>query len=73
MDMVLNHTSDKHPWFIESRSSRTNPKRDWYIWRDGKDGRPPNNWISEFGGPAWTLDPKTGQWYYHYFYRNSPT
>ena len=72
MDMVLNHTSDKHPWFIESRSSRTSPKRDWYIWRDGKDGRPPNNWISEFGGPAWTLDPKTGQWYYHFFYSQQP-
>src|SRR5215472_4442080 len=72
MDMVLNHTSDKHPWFIESRSSRTNPKRGWYIWRDGKDARPPNNWISEFGGPAWTLDPKTGQWYYHFFYSQQP-
>src|ERR1700719_3025227 len=56
MDSVMNHTSDKHPWFIESRSSRTNPKRDWYVWQDGKgpDGKqPPNNWLSGFGGSAW--------------------
>ena len=55
LDMVLNHTSDQHPWFIESRSSRDNPKRDWYMWRDGIDGNPPNNWFSAFGGPAWEL------------------
>ena len=58
IDYVPNHTSDQHAWFIESRSSRDNPKRDWYIWRDPKpDGSPPNNWGSFFGGPAWTLDP----------------
>lgn len=72
MDMVLNHTSDQNPWFIESRSSRANPKRDWYIWRDGKNGGPPNNWISDFGGSAWTYDKKTGQYYYHYFYPQQP-
>jgi len=73
LDLVVNHTSDKHPWFIESRSSRNNPKRDWYIWRDGKgSGQPPNNWISDFGGSAWQFDPKTNQWYYHYFYTEQP-
>src|SRR5271154_5552550 len=57
MDMVLNHTSDKHPWFIASRSSKTDPKRDWYVWRDGKGpGIPPNNWESEFGHSAWKFD-----------------
>src|SRR6267378_1143704 len=57
LDFVPNHTSDRHPWFIESRSSRENAKCDWYVWRDGKpDGSVPNNWISEFGGPAWTWD-----------------
>ena len=73
MDYVINHTSDQHPWFIESRSSRSNPKRDWYIWRDGKaPGEPPSNWQSWFGHSAWTLDPKTGQYYYHYFYVQQP-
>ncbi|MBY0297599.1 MAG: DUF3459 domain-containing protein [Methylobacterium sp.] len=73
MDFVPNHTSDRHPWFVESRSSRHNPKRDWYIWRDPKpDGAPPNNWVSNFGGPAWTLDPETGQSYYHAFLREQP-
>ena len=73
MDYVINHTSDQHPWFIESRSSRTNPKRDWYIWRDGKaPGQPPNNWQSWFGHSAWTYDAKTGQYYYHYFYVQQP-
>jgi alpha-glucosidase len=72
MDMVMNHTSDQHPWFLESRSSRDNPKRDWYIWRDGKDGGPPNNWQSWFGHSAWTYDPKTKQYYYHYFYVQQP-
>ena len=72
MDLVLNHTSDQHPWFKESGSSRTNPKRDWYIWRDGKNGGPPNNWQSWFGHSAWTLDPTTGQYYYHYFYVQQP-
>jgi alpha-glucosidase len=73
MDWVPNHTSDQHPWFVESRSSRNNPKRDWYIWRDGEGpGRPPNNWQSWFGHSAWTHDDKTGQWYYHYFYVQQP-
>ena len=72
MDLVLNHTSEQHPWFKESRSSRTNPRRDWYIWRDGKNGGPPNNWQSWFGHSAWTLDPATGQYYYHHFYVQQP-
>jgi len=73
MDMVMNHTSDQSPWFKESRSSRNNPKRDWYIWRDGKGpGIPPNNWESEFGGSAWTYDPTTKQWYYHKFLAAQP-
>ena len=73
MDWVPNHTSDQNPWFLESRSSRDNPKRDWYIWRDGKGpGKPPNNWQSWFGHSAWTYDQKTGQWYYHYFYVQQP-
>src|SRR5262245_50641835 len=60
LDLVPNHTSDRHPWFIESRSSRTNPRRNWYIWRDpAPDGGPPNNWVSYFGS-AWTLDPTSG-------------
>ena len=71
-DFVVNHSSDKHPWFIESSASKTNPKRDWYIWRDGKNGGPPNNWISIFGGSAWKLDPRTGQYYYHAFYAEQP-
>src|SRR3954452_20649515 len=62
LDLVPNHTSDQHPWFIEARSTRDNTKRDWYIWRDpASDGGPPNNWLSEFGGSAWTLDAATGQ------------
>jgi alpha-glucosidase len=66
LDFVPNHSSDQHPWFVESRSSRTHPKRDWYIWRDaGPDGGPPNNWISDFGGSAWAWDEATGQYYYH--------
>ncbi len=73
MDFVANHTSDQNPWFVESRSSRDNPKRDWYIWRDGKGpGQPPNNWLSWFGHSAWQYDPKTSQYYYHYFYREQP-
>jgi alpha-glucosidase len=68
LDFVPNHTSDQHPWFIESRSSRDNPKRDWYLWRDpDSDGGPPNNWISDFGGSAWEWDAATGQYYYHAF------
>ena len=73
LDLVPNHTSDRHPWFAESRSSRDNPKRDWYIWRDGRpDGGPPNNWLSEFGGSAWQHDPETDQYYYHAFLREQP-
>ena len=72
-DLVLNHTSDKHPYFVESRSSKTNPKADWYVWRDPKaGGGPPNNWSSIFGGSAWTFDEKRGQYYYHFFYKEQP-
>jgi alpha-glucosidase len=72
-DLVLNHTSDEHPWFIESRSSRTNPKRDWYIWRDGKPGGlRPNNWESIFNGSAWEYDKETDQYYLHLFSRKMP-
>ncbi|RZL60632.1 MAG: DUF3459 domain-containing protein [Sphingomonas sp.] len=68
LDFVPNHSSTDHPWFQESRSSRDNPKRDWYIWRDpAPDGGPPNNWISDFGGSAWEYDAATGQYYYHAF------
>lgn len=73
LDFVINHTSDQHKWFINSRSLRTAEKRDWYIWRDGKSaGQPPNNWNSTFGGSAWTFDTKTSQFYYHYFYPQQP-
>jgi alpha-glucosidase len=72
LDLVLNHTSDQHPWFIESRSNRDNSKRDWYIWLDGKDGKPPNNWSSCFDGPAWEYDQITNQYYYHYFFKQQP-
>jgi alpha-glucosidase len=66
VDLVANHTSWEHPWFVASRSSRANPKRDWYLWRDGRgDREPPNNWVSAFGGPAWDFDPATGQWWLH--------
>lgn len=72
LDLVLNHTSDQHPWFIESRSSRNTPKRNWYVWRDGRDGGPPNNWYSGFGGSAWEHDSTTDQYYYHYFFKEQP-
>jgi alpha-glucosidase len=73
LDFVMNHTSDKHKWFLDSKSSRTSNYRDWYMWRDGKGPkRPPNNWLSTFGGPAWKYDAKTGQWYYHFFYSQQP-
>jgi alpha-glucosidase len=73
IDFVPNHSSDQHPWFVESRSSRKNLKRDWYIWRDpAADGGPPNNWISDFGGSAWQWDPTTNQYYYHAFLKEQP-
>ena len=74
LDFVPNHTSDQHPWFLESRaSSRTSPKRDWYIWRDpAPDGGPPNNWLSVFGGSGWEWDEATGQYYYHAFLKEQP-
>ncbi|WP_332695974.1 glycoside hydrolase family 13 protein [Halalkalibacter lacteus] len=72
IDLVINHTSDEHPWFIESRSSRGNAKRDWYIWRDGKDGGPPNNWESIFSGSVWEFDENTDQYYMHIFSTKQP-
>jgi alpha-glucosidase len=78
MDMVMNHSSDKHKWFLQSRSSKDNPYRDWYVWHDGKGetatdkGQPPNNWQSVFGHSAWELDEKTRQYYYHKFYIQQP-
>ncbi len=73
LDLVPNHTSDQHPWFLESRSSRDNPKRDWYIWRDAQaDGSPPNNWLSVFGGTGWEWDEHTQQYYYHAFLKEQP-
>lgn len=73
LDFIPNHTSDQHPWFLESRASRGNAKRDWYIWRDpAPDGGPPNNWVSNFGGPAWTRDEHTGQFYYHAYLPEQP-
>ena len=73
LDWVPNHTSDEHPWFMESRSSKNNPKRDWYYWRPpGPSGESPNNWRSVFGGPAWTLDQETGEFYLHSFLREQP-
>lgn len=72
MDLVVNHTSHLHPWFLESRSSRTNPKRDWYLWENPIEGKEPNNFLSTFGGPAWTWDPRTDQYYYHSFLSEQP-
>ncbi|WP_335872462.1 glycoside hydrolase family 13 protein [Bacillus sp. 2205SS5-2] len=72
IDLVPNHTSDEHDWFIESRSSKENSKRDWYIWRDGKKGKEPNNWESIFGGSAWEYDENTGQYYLHVFSTKQP-
>jgi alpha-glucosidase len=73
LDMVLNHTSDQHPWFLESRASRDNPRRDWYIWRDpAAGGHLPTNWESSFGGSAWEFDPHTGQYYLHSFLKQQP-
>ncbi|XYD11955.1 alpha-amylase family glycosyl hydrolase (plasmid) [Methylobacterium sp. NMS12] len=72
LDFVPNHTSDRHPWFAESRASFESPRRDWYVWRDGCDGGPPNGWRSMLDAPAWTHDPATGQWYYHAFLPEQP-
>jgi alpha-glucosidase len=73
LDLVPNHTSDQHAWFLDSRASRRSPKRDWYIWRDpGPDAGPPNNWLSDFGGSAWAYDAATGQYYYHAFLASQP-
>ena len=73
LDFVPNHTSDQHPWFLESRASRTNPKRDWYLWRDpAPGGGPPNNWISTFGGSAWEWDAATDQYFYHAYLKQQP-
>jgi alpha-glucosidase len=73
LDFVPNHSSDRHPWFQQSRSSRDNPKRDWYIWRDpAPDGGPPNNWLAHFGGSGWEWDEATGQYYYHAFLKEQP-
>jgi alpha-glucosidase len=73
LDFVPNHTSDRHPWFRESRRARNDPRRDWYLWRDpAPDGGPPNNWLSNFGGSAWELDAATGQYYCHTFLKEQP-
>ncbi|MDR2583719.1 MAG: glucohydrolase, partial [Fibromonadaceae bacterium] len=73
LDLVLNHTSDQHPWFLESRSSRDNPKRDWYIWQAPKSKQiPPNNWRTNFGKKAWKFDQTTGEYYYHSFFYEQP-
>jgi alpha-glucosidase len=73
VDLVPNHSSDQHPWFVAARSSRDDPKRDWYIWRDGSPDIPPNNWLAAFtGGPAWTWDDATHQWYLHQFLPQQP-
>ena len=73
LDFVPNHSSDEHPWFIDSRSARNSPRRHWYIWRDpAPDGGPPNNWLANFGGSAWTFDEATGQYYYHAFLPQQP-
>lgn len=72
MDLVVNHTSDEHPWFVESRKSKDNPYRDYYIWRPPKDGREPNHWASIFGGSAWQYDEVSGEYYFHLFSRKQP-
>jgi alpha-glucosidase len=72
MDLVMNHTSDQHPWFQKSKASAENPERDWYIWRKGTKGNPPNNWKTVFGGSAWEYDPATEQYYLHTFFKEQP-
>lgn len=72
IDLVINHTSHEHPWFIESRSSRDNPKRDWYIWREGKGDEEPNNWESIFKGSAWEFCENSEEYYLHLFAKEQP-
>ena len=72
LDLVVNHTSDEHPWFVASRSSVEDSRRDWYVWRDPRDGGEPNNWGSFFGGSAWELDAASGQYYLHLFDKKQP-
>ncbi len=72
LDLVLNHTSDQHPWFLESKSSQDNPKRDWYVWKPGRAGAAPTNWYSTFGGSAWEYDSTSGEYYYHFFFKEQP-
>ena len=73
LDLVVGHTSDRHPWFVASRASPTDPKRDWYLWADGRPGgAPPSNWVAEFGGSAWTRDAESGQWVHHSFFSEQP-
>src|ERR687886_270805 len=73
LDLVPNHTSDEHQWFVDARRGLDAPHRDWYVWRDpAPGGGPPNNWLSNFGGSAWELDPDTGQYYYHAFLKEQP-
>ena len=72
IDLVINHTSDEHEWFIESRSSKENPKRDWYIWKKGKNGSEPNNWESIFKGSAWEYDNNTDEYFLHLFTKRQP-
>src|SRR5690606_33593830 len=73
IDQVISHTSDQHPWFSESRQNRNNPRADWYVWADPKaDGTPPNNWLSIFGGSAWTFDARRSQYYLHNFLTSQP-
>ncbi|SUV03131.1 oligo-1,6-glucosidase [Cytobacillus firmus] len=72
MDLVVNHSSDEHIWFSEARKSKDNPYRDYYIWREGKNGKEPNNWGSNFGGSAWELDERTGEYYLHLFSKKQP-
>jgi len=72
LDLVLNHTSNQHSWFLESKSSKENPKRNWFLWETPKEGKRPNNWKNAFGGPAWRLDEATGEYYYHSFLKEQP-
>src|SRR5699024_2459734 len=72
LDLVLNHTSDQHRWFLQARQSRDNPYHDYYIWRDGEPGTPPNGMTATFGGPAWTWVPEVGQYYFHQFAPQQP-